>query len=310
MYNWNGIRINVQGNALEFKAHIKQYFYADYNGNQKDCHINVYVNKTGSGIFTYPSGQPQQVRSYTLLVDREVKVDIYEYSQKIYYHYHKIASVLIDYNHNALHINLSSQVFNFPYYNVLLFFLNPLGLLLDNFGFKRAHSACAYIKDSSILFTGISGGGKSTSAFSMVVNGGNIISDDITYFKQENKNFYPHTVSSLAKLRKESVYNFFPQLLHYSYMKNSEDELYFYINDLNANLKKNPKIRAIVILNKTMQPVSSLRPIAPSKVVPHIFPSSIRPNSRNTENNFLFLTELLDQVPCYEADFGTDMANF
>ncbi|MDZ7836930.1 MAG: hypothetical protein U5N58_02710 [Actinomycetota bacterium] len=98
--------------------------------------------------------------------------------------------------------------------------------------------------------------------------------------------------------------------LNYKYLENDEGEFYFSLNDLNAEIIKVPRVKAIVILNQTKMTASASKPVHPTKVIPHIFPSSIRPGSHNTDRNFNFLTELIDHVHCYQVDFGTDMHDF
>lgn len=310
MFNWNGVKINIEGNVSGFISEINKYFYADYVPLSEDYDIRVRVNINDKNKFYPPPKPPKRIRAFTLLVGREIHLDIYEYEQEICYIYENIASVLVDLENNLINIDLGSEIFPFSYYNILLFFLNPLGLILSNFGFNRAHSSCVYIKNSSIIFTGNSGDGKSTSAFAINAHGGFIVSDDITYFKSEKGKFYPYTLSGLAKLQKYSVDTFFRELLNYNYLENDEGEFYFNLNDLNGESLKHPPARAIVILKKTMVPDSDYQQVHPTTVIPQIFPSSIRPGSRNTARNFKFITDLLDRLPCYQVSFGTNMSDF
>ena len=67
----------------------------------------------------------------------------------------------------------------------------------------------------------------------------------------------------------------------------------------------------IIILEKTGEEDTSIHKIHPSKVVPHIFQSSIRTSiEKFTERQFSFFTGLLNDVSCYKVNFGTDMKDF
>ncbi|MDZ7836928.1 MAG: hypothetical protein U5N58_02700 [Actinomycetota bacterium] len=55
MYKWNGIKINVEGNAHDFISQIRKYFYAEYiAASNQDYDINVSINISNQKSFMPP----------------------------------------------------------------------------------------------------------------------------------------------------------------------------------------------------------------------------------------------------------------
>ena len=312
MYIWNGLKIYIDGKNRKFISGIRKYFYASYARlKREECDIFFSVYDEIEHKLPEINKNARLVKSYILILETETNLKIYTYEEQLWYLYQDLAGIWIDFKSNKIILSLAEKLFSFSYYNILFFFLYPLSLLLENFGYFRVHSSCVNIKDKAFLFTGDSGSGKSTSAFAVAANGGSIISDDMTFIKKTAGYYKAYTITRLVKLRNDIILKFFPKLLKYKSLKNNEEEMYFDVNDINSELPEPSIIRAIIILEKTGQKTTSLNKIHPSKVVPHLFPSSIRTSiEKFTHREFIFFTDLLNDVSCYKVNFGTDILGF
>jgi hypothetical protein len=173
------------------------------------------------------------------------------------------------------------------------------------------HSSCIAFGKKAVLFTGVPGSGKSTSAFALASGGGRIISDDLSLVKKSDSVYHPYILNILAKLNAQALKRFFPQFLKYELIQSQEEDIYMKTSDLSEGDPANAVLSAIIILQKSGSKDSSLAPIHPLKVVPHLFPSTINTSIEQvTKRKFEFVTGLLENIPCYQADFGTDMDDF
>ena len=312
MYIWNDLKIYIDGKNRKFISGIRKYFYASYvRLKREECDIFFSVYDEIEHKLPEINKNAKLVKSYILILETETNLKIYTYEEQLWYLYQDLAGIWIDFKSNKIILSLAEKLFSFSYYDILFFFLYPLSLLLENFGYFRVHSSCVNIKDKAFLFTGDSGSGKSTSAFAVAANGGSIISDDMTFIKKTAGSYRAYTIMRLVKLRNDIIRKFFPGLLQYKSLKNNEEEMYFDVSGINSEITEPSIIRAIIILEKTGQKTTSLNKIHPSKVVPHLFPSSIRTSiEKFTHREFIFFTDLLNDVSCYKVNFGTDMPDF
>ena len=312
MYIWNDLKIYVDGKNRKFISDIRKYFYAFYiRLKREECDIFFSIYDEIERKLPLIDKDAKLVNSHILILEKETNLRIFAHEEQLWYLYHDLAGIWIDFKSNKIILSLAEQLFSFSYYNILFFFLYPLSLLLENFGYFRAHSSCVNIEDRALLFTGDSGTGKSTSAFAIAANGGSIISDDMTFVKKTADSYRAYTITRLVKLHNDIILKFFPQFLKYKSLKNNEEEMYFDVTDINSELPEPSIIRAIIILEKTGKKNTSLNKIHPSKVVPHLFPSAIRTSiEKFTNREFIFFTDLLNDVNCYKVHFGTDMLGF
>lgn len=312
MYIWNGIKIYIEGKDLEFISNIQKFFHAPYIKLPKGKHDIIFsIYDEQEGMLPAINKEARLIKSRTILVENELNLKIYEHEEEFWYLYQDTAGIWIDCKSNKIVLSLSGKFFSFPYYNILLFFLYPLGMLLENLGFFRVHASCIDTGNRAVLFTGQSGSGKSTAAFAAAASGGNIISDDITFLEKTGDSYRVHTITKFVKLHSDTINRFFPKLLGHRFLKSNEEEMYFKAKDINDKEPENSILNAIIILERTDKKDSSFKKIHPSKVIPHLFPSSIPiNNNRFTHRKFIFLSDLLNDIQCYNACFGTGMSDF
>ncbi len=312
MYLWNNIKINVEGNNHTFIDGIKKYINAvydhDYDG---PCDINVNIcSDTTVDIPDVPDNA-RNVKSLVFNMNKEFRLDIFSHESQLWYLFRDVAGIWLDYSKNELHICVSSMPLDFEYYNILMFFLHPLGALVENFGYFRLHSSCIAIDGKSLLISGLSGSGKSTSAFSVPTLEGHIIADDLTFINKDETGYHPSSLSSLVKLRDDSLKMFYPELNRLHEAAHYENETYFFLEDINKSRPEGITLNCISILEKTGIKDSSYKPVHPSEIVPQLFPSTIHTNiEENTGRKFIFITDMLNDLPSFKINFGTNMSSF
>ena len=312
VYLWNSIKIGINGSKTDYISSIGKYLHAIYcghSGHRPDIKISVYCSKEN---MLPPLKKGYKLRkSITIDIEKELEVRIYSCGEEFWYYYQEIADYWLDLRNNRLIISFHEKPYSYDYYNALFFFLYPLGLLLENFGYYRVHSSCVDINGSSVLITGQSGSGKSTSAFALALNGGNIVSDDLTFIKKEENGYSTHTITRLVKLHEATIKRFYPELSENGYGPNDFGEVYFDEKTINSKELQRSVLDSIIILDKVGKSESRVEKVLPSHVISHIFPATIQINNgRFTRNKFDFLTDMLNKVPCYRVFFGTDMKDF
>ncbi|MCL4385781.1 MAG: hypothetical protein M1326_05645, partial [Cyanobacteria bacterium] len=134
---------------------------------------------------------------------------------------------------------------------------------------------------------------------------------DLTFVKKENSFFYSYPMACLTKLHENTLTNFFLQFLKYELLRNENGDIYINVKDINKKINEQAPLSAIAVLQKTGNKKSSFNKVHPLKVISHLFPSSINVNIENiTRRKFIFLTDLLDCIPCYNVNFGIEMSDF
>jgi hypothetical protein len=312
LYIWDDLKIYVEGENFEFISGIKKYFFATEAKIKRDeSDIVFLIYDEDENKLPRVNKNARLVNSYTLILEKETSVSIYAHNEELWYIYQDIAGIWIDNRNNTIILSLSKELYSFVYYNALFFFLYPLSVTLENFGYFNAHASCVSINKRAVLFTGNSGAGKSTSAFAIASNGGSIISDDMTFIKKTGNSYKPYSITKLVKLRNDIIVKFSPWLLKYKALEKNEEEAYFDVNDINGKNSQGAEISAIIILEKTGAEGSDIMKIHPSKVVPHIFPSSIQTSiDKFAHREFIFFTEMLNDTNCYKVNFGIDVPGF
>jgi hypothetical protein len=312
LYYWNGINIDISGSKRDFISEVGKYFLAGIKapgGHKADIEVKV----CGKEEDMMPPIDPSAVlkKSIEFRLERDTALSIYSMGDKSWYVYRDIAEYCLDLKENRLVISLYKEPFTFYYYNILLLLLHPLGLLLENFGYNRIHASCAGLGGRAVLVTGVSGSGKSTAALALASRGAGIISDDITFIKRDDEYYYACGITRMVKLFRHTVEQFYPRLLAHDPVINEEGEMYFDERLINKDAVGRPRLDSILILEKTGRQASAISRVHPSKIITHIFPSSIQLNyGKYTEKKFDFLTGMLNDVSCYRVEFGTDMDEF
>lgn len=307
MYLWNDIRINLHGDNKAFIETVARYINAVSTEDEAKSDIDVLITSEYKN-FTSPGPSAGLLKSLEYEEPEGIYLDIYSTDREIWYIYRDLASIYINFEENRMVTAVKGLPLEFEYYNILMFLFQPVGGLLENFGYFRLHSSSGSINKKALLVTGLSGSGKSTSAFSIPLNGGTIIADDLTYIKGGDGIYTAHSLTALVKLRKDSIERFYPELHSVKAFAEYNDELYYRTEDVNPHKPEPSHITCIAALNKTGIKETSYTLVRPSVIVPHLFPHTISISiPGNTRRKFMFITGMLDEIDCYKIEIGTDL---
>ncbi len=312
MYSWNNLKISVEGDNKVFIDGIKKYINAvyvhDYEGK---CDIKTTVcSSSKAGIPPLPE-DARKIKSLVFSLDIEIRLDIYSYKTQIWYLYRDIAGVWIDYEKKELAVCLTNMPLDFEYANIQLFFLHPLGTLLESFGFFRLNCSCGTLGNRAILFAGQHGSGKTTSAFTLPTHGGTIVSDDLTFINKDKEGYHPSSLTKLVGLNLDSVNQFFPELNLVHSAAFNDSVIYFFLADINIAKQDDITVSVITLLNKSGKKITGCSSSQSSEIMPLLFPSGIHSNiEANTSAKFLFIADMLEDINKCKFSSGTDMSDF
>jgi hypothetical protein len=312
MYLWNGIRIEVKGSNQNCIVGLSKYLNAVYDHEYEgECDISILlVDEADNAIPRIPSSATK-IKSMLINLDTDVRMDVFTFETQLWYVYSNHVSLWMDYKANILIVSIKTMPYTFEYFNILTFILHPLGTLLEGFGFFRLHGSCAALSGRSVLFTGMDGNGKSTSAFAIATHGGSIISDNLTFVKKEEDGYKPYALTKLVKLSLESVNAYFPELTRVHSATFDSGEIYYFLDDINTFKSNASNLSNLMLIDKGTDTTSSCQPLTASEILPLLFPTGIHTSiEENTGNKFLFISELLDELAVCKITIGTNIADF
>lgn len=310
MFIWNDIKIKVNSDNEEFSAAIKKYINAVFD-HEPDADQDILIEIKKKNMLPSVPESARKVKSLVFIMDdEEIRMEIFSNKDCTWYLYGDKAGIWINFKTNNITISLDTMPLAFEYYNILVFFLHPLGALLENFGYFRLRSSCIELDGNAMLISGVNGSGKSTAAFSAPSKGGSIISDDLVFIKKIKEGYVPSSLTRLVKLRNDSIKRFYPELLQKSAAAVYQDETYYFIEDIN-NTSDEAIINVITMIEQTGKSSSSHENAHPAEIVSNLFPSSVHTNvEANPGRKFIFITDMLNELHCKKVLFGTDMDIF
>jgi len=312
MYSWNDIIISVEGNNTVFQDGIKKYINAVYiHDYEESCDIKTTIcNSTQTDIPPIPK-TAKKIKSLVLDFGIEIRLDIFSYESQLWYIYRDIAGVWFDYMKNELIVCLSDMPLDFEYANIQLFFLHPLGAMLENMGFYRIKAGCVSIGENSVLLTGTGSSGKSAAALSVPVHGGKMVSDDITFLYKDENGYHPSSLSSLVKIGAKSITRYYPELNLLHEAAHYENETYFFMEDINSTRPEETRLENIVLLDNLDKNLTEYKETHPAQILQQLFPTTIHTNIDEVAGSkFIFITDLLNEIKTYKMSLYSDIPMF
>ena len=312
MYSWNDLKINVEGSNKEFLDGVRKYINAvyihDYEG---DCDVNVTVyNSNNEGFPEVPAGS-KKIKSLVYNMNTEIRLDVFSSGKQSWYIYRNTAGIWFNPENNEMQLWIEGMPLDFEYYNVLIFFLHPLGTLLESLGYFRLSGSCGALDNQAVIFAGPHGSGKSTSSFTIPTHGGHIISDDLTFVWKDDSCYHASSLTRLVGLGLDTANKFFPELNRVHSAAFFNENIYYFLEDINSSRPEEVKLSVIAFLNKSGKKATACSEAKPAEIMPLLFPDGIHTNiEENTGARFLFIAELLEQVKTCKLTFGTDMNDF
>ncbi len=189
---------------------------------------------------------------------------------------------------------------------------NPLLYLLSRFGWMTVHASCVKVNGKGVLFTGVSGSGKSTAAYAMLRGGHRLLADDRILVRPEGGSFSALSISDVIKLDADAMSEFFPKLLSLPALHRAGKEIYRKTSLLPGNNYINSaRLKYLVVLERTGSATSAAEKINPSRVIGSLFPVTLGDfEPEDMLKKFNFLMNMLEKLECYKVFFGTDMDKF
>jgi hypothetical protein len=268
------------------------------DGTQVDTHIPL--PRTGS-----PQGE------YVLHVNREVPCRIYVDGSQRWNDYVGYGRTWV--NHaigrgKAVRYRAADV---WPFYDHLVLTFNVLQSLLTRSGLYCVHAGGILVNRRGVLFTGVSGSGKSTASCAFLQRGYPALSDErVLLFEADG--FMGTSFSDIIKVNDTTLREFFPNLAATRAFWRGGDECYFKMSSVPGWKRVSwAAVDYLMVFQRTGIPDTHLEPILPSRTVEHLFPVTLNPyDPMQMAQKFDFLARFLDRVKCYKVYFGTDMKRF
>jgi len=314
-YEVDNISIRLTNDSHSWANSLSSYLSLPENCLPKTADINLSLHETDSyekldelinlpGIdFIYSEreiflGRPINHRTYK--VDLQVWIDLSGFGRS-----------WIDLkNCRARAVRLKEAGVS-PLYSNMIFGHHNLMTLLSRAGYSSVHASCIQVGGKGIIFTGKSGSGKSTAAYSMLRKGHPILADDLIQLKKA-KPYKALSISDIFKIRQTAIKNFFPELRAVKPLHSIKEDNYYKVTKIkNLSYINNTEVEFLIIFERTGSRKSSLEKVNPSQVVGDLFPVTIGDTEPAVmERKFNFLIDFLENVRCYRAYMGTDMDYF
>lgn len=191
------------------------------------------------------------------------------------------------------------------------YILYPLWIqMLKNEGLYHLHAACVSLNGKGLLLPGHAGCGKTTLAINLVRNGFSFFGDDTVFLRPENGAIIVDCFPEEVKLRKGSL-DLFPELdfLRAHDPGSLKPKLQFKMQDVFKDCVQVPAVvpDVIVFPKITRERATTIRPKSKAEALGTLLKYCLfmaDPSSNN--KHFNILGDLVDRVPCFDADIGTD----
>ncbi len=278
-------------------------------------HISLVLREAGEealpGLMPLP-GEEYLKTERTLLVDRPVAFRTYEKDGERLTDFEGMGRTRVNRREGrAEAIKVTNSGISTVYSDIVLAY-NPLLSLLYGRGAVPVHASCVEINGKGVLFTGKSGSGKSTAAFAMIARGRPVLADDRVLLRKSPAGYSAFSLSDVVKLTRETLEKFFPALCGAKPLHRVKNEFYFKAaSSPGMRRSANAEISCLVFFERTGKPESVLERVNPAHSVGSLFPVTLGDFSpRDMRDKFGFIMDMLGEIPCFKASFGTDMVKF
>lgn len=230
--------------------------------------------------------------------------------ENIWHTYQDYGAVHMDLKNSRVDSLYCGQIGKDDLLPFIVFFISPLTTSLRRFGYQYIHAAACRVLDANILFTGLSGRGKSTASFALAIKGHSVLTDESVLLRRKDGQVYASALMNWIKVSREVMQRFWPACGKGSAIYNNEVAVKAREFDM-APLTKLEKIDFVCILRQTGREETTIQPADALDVAPDLLPASVNAIDRETlRRSFVFLTDLLKEAECRSVSFGTDMDRF
>lgn len=228
----------------------------------------------------------------------------------IWHIYDSYGAVHMDIEHSRIESFYCDTIADRDMQPFMLLFISPLIGMLRNFGYQYLHAAACRVLGRNILFAGLSGRGKSTASLALSIKGHQVMTDESVLLRKEDGQIHAVALMNWIKVSREVLKRFWPSFDKGQPIYTSEVAVK--ISDVNAQaLTVFDTIDCVCILSQTGLEATEIRAIDAMDVIPEMLPASIYAiDETSMASSFLFLTDFIKGMPCYQVFFGTDMERF
>lgn len=255
----------------------------------------------------------EQLPEFTLLLNRPVVIRSFRGETEQWNDYQGYARSYIDFTRASALVVLIAANDILPLYSDMLFTYNLINQLMMQYDHYAVHACCVESGGTGIMIAGNSGRGKSTAVFALLQQGFKVLSDERVLLYSHDSTYRGCSISDIIKVRETAREQFFPDLPTDKAYGSIEDEHYFRCDTITpGGWFADTEINYFLIINRTGKPDSSLAPINPTRAVGEFFPVTMKAweTREAATKKFNFLMDFLSATPCFQLDFGTDMAQF
>lgn len=259
-------------------------------------------------------GDEYKYEEIKLMLDQLVDLESYQREDQTWQEIGGFARILIDYKQGrgAIYRSRDRQVKN-PFFADSFFAVNLMQRVMSCRQFYTIHASCAEVNGRGVIITGPGGRGKSTSGYALARKGHPFLNDEKILLKLQGDSYRACSITDIFKIRQNAIDRFFPELAAAQPIYRPDEEEYCFKTSFMPGMQVAVECNAdiLLILKQVDQPGSQARQINPARAVGELFPVTMNPRSiKNNMEKFDFLTDFLQQVTCYQIDFGYDMDKF
>jgi hypothetical protein len=198
---------------------------------------------------------------------------------------------------------------NLPYWDRSSPFRHLLGWWLESRGCELVHGGAVATSAGGVLFAGRGGSGKSTSALASVLGGALAYAGDDYVAVTDRPAPWVHSLYCSAKLERGHL-DRLPQLnaLVANADRASDDKAIVYVDDLSPGVAvRGFPLRAIVVPRITTRTSPAYFPTSHAAALRALAPSTLLQRRPPRPDSFTALTRLVERVPAYELEIGTEL---
>jgi hypothetical protein len=276
-------------------------FVCEDMGQDADLKIDIW-DQFESGVSGPQAGRDGDQQNYAALSAHGEDRYIAEERQDRMLWLDRAAGHIVGFTGSAERLNIDER--GRPFQRMLSIFLNDKGI-------QPVHAGLIAWEGQGLLFTGMSGAGKSTSSIACLTAGFGYLGDDFVGLeKNADGTFTGHGIFASCMVKPDHMERF-PDLAPHQHPAHHdhEDKSVVYLSDLYPNqIEIDIPIRAIVLPRVVGEGENTFRPATKGEALRAIAPSSVimfvaGPTARSIDK----LVDLIEAVPSYWLELGRDV---
>ncbi len=175
-------------------------------------------------------------------------------------------------------------------------------------GLGLLHTGAVGLDGSGMLLVGKSGSGKTSTTLTSLLRGWHYVGDDFCLLAN-NGAPHIHSVYNSAKVHTAHLRNFpdFLPAISNPQELGSEKALLYLYRHCPTRLVAELPIKVICLPRVTGRPETTMTPVSPTGALRALAPSSLFQLPGTGQAEFLLMSRLVSQIPCYSLELGTEL---